>query len=348
MTPSDFPARPDDTPSYGKVGVLLVALGTPDAPTYGALRRYLAEFLSDPRVIEVPRLIWLPILYGPILTFRPARSARAYSKIWDRERGESPLRTITRDQAEGLQARLQDSGVVVDWAFRYGQPTMRDKLRHMREIGVDRLLVFPLYPHYSATTVASVHDKLFDELKPLRWQPALRTMPPYHDDPTFISHLAQSVRTSLKENEFTPDVIMASYHSIPQSYWDKGDPYPCHCKKTTRLLGEALGFNADQLITTYQSRVGPTKWVGPYTDEMAEKLAKDGVKRLAVLAPAFVADCVETLEEINIELRETFLQAGGEDFHYIPCLNATPSGLDVLETQIRRELMGWIDSLGAA
>lgn len=336
-----FPPRPADTPPFGKTGVLIVALGTPDAPTYGALRRYLAEFLSDPRVIEVPRPIWLPILYGPILTFRPAKSAKAYAKIWDYERGESPLRTITRDQSEGLQDRLGDD-IIVDWAFRYGNPSIGESLERMRANGVDRLLLFPLYPHYSATTVGSTQDKFFEELGRLRWQPAIRTMPAYHDDPVFIDRLGASVTDSLASLDWQPEKIVASYHSIPQAYWEKGDPYPCHCLKTTRLLGERLGMDGDRLITTYQSRVGPTKWVGPYTDYTVEKLASEGVKRLAVLAPAFTADCVETLEEISIELQETFREAGGEQFHYIPCLNATPSGLEVLEAQIRRELSGWL------
>ena len=339
MTPA-FPERPSDTPPFGKTGVVIIALGTPDAPTYGALRRYLAEFLSDPRVIEVPRPIWLPILYGPLLTFRPLESAKAYAKIWDQERGESPLRTITRDQAHGLQDRLGPD-IEVAWAFRYGNPSTGKVLAEMRAKGVDRLLVFPVYPHYSATTVASSQDKVFSEMRKMRWQPAIRTMPPYHDEPVFIDRLAQSVRTSLDGLDWEPERIIASYHSIPQAYWDKGDPYPCHCLKTTRLLGESLGIGSDTLMTTYQSRVGPTKWVGPYTDHTVEALAKEGVKRIAVLAPAFTADCVETLEEISIELQETFIEAGGEKFHYIPCLNATAGGLDVLEAQIRRELQGW-------
>lgn len=339
--PHQFPTRPETTPPHGKLGVLIIALGTPTAPTYRALRSYLAEFLADPRVIEVPRPLWLPILYGPILTFRPAKSAKAYAKIWDMDRNESPLRTITRDQSEGLQARLGDD-IIVDWAFRYGTPSIGERLNAMKDAGVDRLLVFSLYPHYSATTVASAHDKLFDELKAMRWQPAIRLVPPYFDDPVYIDALKQSVEAGLSAMAFEPERIIASYHSIPQAYWDKGDPYPCHCLKTTRLLGEALGMGADRLMTTYQSRVGPTKWVGPYTDKAVEALAaEEGVKKIAVLAPAFSADCVETLEEINMELRETFLEAGGTHFDYIPCLNATSLGLDVLEAQIRRELGGW-------
>lgn len=337
------PAAGPDHPSlrYGKTGVLLVALGTPDAPTYWPVRRYLAEFLSDSRVIEVPKPLWLPILYGPILTFRSAKSARAYAKIWDYERGESPLRTITRDQSAALQATLGDD-IVVDWAFRYGAPSIEDRLSAMKEAGCDRILVAALYPHYSATTTASVYDKVFDVLKTMRWQPTLRTLPPYHDHPAYIAALADSARTSLEDLDWKPDAVLASYHSIPQAYWDKGDPYPCQCQKTSRLLGDALGKEPDFLHTSFQSRVGPTKWVGPYTDHYTEQLAAEkGVKKLAVMAPGFSSDCLETLEEINMELRETFLEAGGTHFHYIPCLNASEAGMDVLATVIGENLAGW-------
>ena len=330
----------------GKVGVLLVALGTPDAPTPSALRRYLKEFLSDPRVIEVPRLLWLPILYGPILTFRPKKSAHAYGQIWDTERNESPLRTITRDQSDALAALLAeqdtDQDILVDWAFRYGQPSIEDKIKDMHNAGVDKLLIFSLYPQYSASTVASVNDKVYEVLSTMRWQPTLRTVPVYYDQPSYIEALAGSVKDSLDGLDWTPEHILASYHSIPQAYWDKGDPYPCQCFKTTRLLGEALDMTGDYLQSSFQSRVGPSKWVGPYSDKKVEQLAKSGVKKLAILAPAFSADCVETLEEINIGLRETFMEHGGTHFHYIPCLNAAPDGMVMLKSLVEKELAGWI------
>jgi len=324
-----------------KVGILLISLGTPDAPTYAAVRRYLKEFLSDPRVIETPRLVWLPILYGPILTFRPARSARAYQKIWDQERGESPLRTFSRSQAEKLQKIMGDKAEI-EWAFRYGSPSIEQGLNGLREKGCDRILLFALYPQYSATSTATAYDKAFDVLKSMRWQPAVRTVPAYFDDPTYINQLACSIKESLGEIDWQPDVLLASYHSIPKSYWDRGDPYPCHCQKTSRLLSEKMGISESFLQTSFQSRVGPTKWVGPYTDKKVMELAEEGVKKLAVVAPAFSADCLETLEEINMELRETFLKAGGTHFHYIPCLNDTEGGIKVLDSISKNELKGWL------
>lgn len=336
LRPADHPATPT-----GKTGVLLVHLGTPDAPTYGAVRRYLAEFLSDPRVVEMPKPLWLPILYGPILTFRPARSARAYAKVWNRELNESPLRTISRAQAEGLASAMGDGAHVV-WAARYGNPSMEGAFEELKAKGCDRILIFALYPQYSATTVASVHDEAFRILKKMRWQPAIRTMPAFHDHAHYIGGLKTSVETALAGLDWQPEAILASYHSIPKAYWDKGDPYPCQCFKTTRLLKEALGAKGDGLISTFQSRVGPTEWVGPYTDRKVEELAAKGVKRILVLAPAFLADCLETLEEINMELRHTFLSAGGEKFDYVPCLNADPAGISLLETLTREQLAGWI------
>jgi ferrochelatase len=326
---------------HGKIGMLMISLGTPDAPTYGALRRYLAEFLSDPRVIEVPRLLWLPILYGPLLTFRPGKSAKAYAKIWDEERNESPLRTISRDQAEKMQERFGND-VEIEWAFRYGNPSIETGIKALKDKGCERILMFALYPHYSATTVASAYDKVFEILGKMRWQPAVRTMPPYHDYPVFIDALADSVTHDLSTLDWQPDHILASYHSIPKAYFDKGDPYPCHCWKTSRLLSEKLSLPEGKLISSFQSRVGPTEWIGPYSDKTVEELAQKGVKKLVVLAPAFSADCVETLEEINMELRETFLENGGTHFHYIPCLNASGRGMDVLESVARDELKGWL------
>lgn len=320
----------------------MINLGTPDEPTYWSVRRYLEEFLSDRRVIEFPRLFWLPILYGIILTFRPARAAAAYRRIWNHDKGESPLRTIARDQAEKMAEKLGDD-VTVSWAFRYGKPSIEQGLVELKRAGCDKILVAALYPHYSSTTTASVHDEVFNVLAKMRWQPALRTLPPYFDDKVYIDALAESVKSALESLDFQPDKILASYHSIPQSYWYKGDPYPCHCKKTSRLLNSALGLKDGLMETSYQSRVGP-KWVGPFTDKRAEEMAeKENIKKLVVLAPAFSADCLETLEEINMELRESFLEAGGTHFHYIPCLNATKPGIDMLETLIRKDLRGWID-----
>lgn len=327
--------------SYGKTGVLLISLGTPDAPTYSAVRRYLREFLSDPRVIETPRLLWLPILYGPILTFRPARSARAYAKIWDHEKGESPLRGYSREQAVKMQELLGEE-VEVDWAFRYGTPSIESRLTALKEKGCDRILLFALYPQYSATSTGTAYDKAFEVLQKVRWQPAVRTVPPYHDNAGYIDALAQSVEGSLQTIDWQPDILLASYHSIPASYFKAGDPYPCQCRKTSRLLMEKLGMTEEQFQTSFQSRVGPTEWVGPYTDKTVEELAAKGVKKLAVLAPAFSSDCLETLEEINMELRETFMEAGGTHFHYIPCLNAEPTGMAMLEAIVRRELSGWL------
>ncbi len=326
----------------GKIGLLLVALGTPDAPTYGAVRRYLAEFLSDPRVIEVPKWLWWPILHGPILTFRSGRSAKAYARIWDEGLNQSPLLTITRDQAAAMQGRFGHD-IVVRWAFRYGSTSIESQLDVLRDAGCDRILIAPLYPHYSATTTATVQDKVFDYLSAVRWQPAIRTLPPYFDNPVYIDTMADHISHALSALDWTPDALLASYHSIPEAYWHKGDPYPCHCRKTSRLLAENLKFDDGFLHTSFQSRVGPTKWVGPYTDHYAEMLVKDrGVRNLAVVAPAFSADCLETLEEIDMELRDSFLAAGGERFAYIPCLNASPHGVDMLADLIHNELRGWI------
>ncbi|WP_286830141.1 MULTISPECIES: ferrochelatase [Kordiimonas] len=335
--------KPTDHPTvaHGKLGILMLSLGTPDAPTYTAVRKYLAEFLSDPRVIETPRLIWLPILHGPILTFRSGKSAKAYAKIWDNERGESPLRTYARSQAEKLQAAF-GAEAEVEWAFRYGTPSTKDGLTALRDKGCDRILLFALYPQYSATTTATAYEKAFDVMREMRWMPSVRTVPAYFDTLEYPSALAASVKDSLAGLDWEPEKILASYHSIPRSYWDKGDPYPCHCFKTSRLLNDALDLEDGKLVTSFQSRVGPTEWVQPYTDKTVEQMAKDGVKKLAVLAPAFSQDCLETLEEINMELRETFLENGGTHFHYIPCLNDTEQGMWVLESVARNELKGWL------
>lgn len=338
--------KPEGHPEirHGRIGVLLVNLGTPDATDVASMRRYLREFLSDPRVIEYPRALWLPILEGVILRRRPKSSGAAYDKIWDRERDESPLRIFTRSKCEKLGAALAKHGekLTVDWAMRYGNPSIPDRLTELKDQGCERILIFPLYPQYSASTTATVNDKVFETLMKWRWQPAIRTVPPYFDDPVYIDALAQSVRAALGELDFEPQLTLASYHGIPKSYFDKGDPYHCHCQKTTRLLREALGWDEDRLMTTFQSRFGPAEWLTPYTDETLKELPGKGIKRIAVMSPGFVSDCLETLDEIANEGREIFLEAGGEAFAYIPCLNDSPAGMKVIGTIAERELMGWV------
>jgi ferrochelatase len=340
-------ARPEGHPSVasGKVGVLIVNLGTPEATDYWSMRRYLKEFLSDRRVIETPRLIWWPILNLIILTKRPGPKGRDYEKIWNKERNEGPLKTITAAQASGLGERLAARPtarpVVVDWAMRYGKPSIASRLAALQAQGCDRILLVPLYPQYCAATSATVCDKAFDALKAMRWQPTLRVAAPYYDDPVYIEALARSARAALAKLDFEPEVLLASFHGIPQAYFDKGDPYYCHCAKTTRLLREALGFDEKRLRMTFQSRFGGAEWLKPYTDETVRTLAREGVKRLAVLTPGFAADCLETLEEIGVENAEYFHHAGGEKFAALACLNDSDEGLDVLETVARRELQGW-------
>jgi ferrochelatase len=322
----------------GRVGVLLVNLGTPDGTDYRSMRRYLKEFLSDRRVIEWNPLLWQPILNLIVLQKRPQRSGKLYEAIWNKELNESPLRTFTRSQAEKLAPALGKS-VDVDWAMRYGQPAIGPRLKDLFQRGCDRILVLPLYPQYSASTTATVSDKVFETLAGMRWQPSLRIAPPYHDDAAYIAALAASVRRAAGTAD--PQIVLASYHGIPQSYFDKGDPYYCHCMKTTRLLREALGWPADRLITTFQSRFGPEEWLRPYTDETVKELAQKGVKRLAVINPGFASDCLETLEEIAVGSAEIFREHGGEAFAHIPCLNDSADGMRVIEAIVRRELMGW-------
>ncbi|HEX5778896.1 MAG TPA: ferrochelatase, partial [Xanthobacteraceae bacterium] len=283
----------------GKIGVLLVNLGTPDATDYWSMRRYLKEFLSDRRVIETNRVLWWFVLNFIILTRRPQAKGRDYDKIWNRERNESPLRTITRSQAEKLAASYADeSRVLVDWAMRYGNPSIPSRLEAMQKSGCERILVVPLYPQYAAATTATVADKVFDALKQMRWQPAIRIAAPYYDDPAYIDALAASIERDLAALPWKPDAIIASYHGIPQDYADKGDPYPAHCAETTRLLRARLGMDESQLRMTFQSRFGRAEWIKPYTDETVKALAAGGVKNLAVVTPGFAADCLETLEEI--------------------------------------------------
>ena len=328
---------------HGRVGVLLVNLGTPDGTGYWPVRRYLKEFLSDRRVIEVNPILWSLILNLFILPRRPFKTGEAYRAIWMAETDESPLRAYTRRQAIALAGTIGASDeIVVDWAMRYGQPSIKAKLAELKAAGCDRILVFALYPQYSAATTATVYDKAFDALKAMRWQPAVRTVPSYHDDPGYIDALAVSIERHLATLPWTPDVILASFHGLPKRYFDQGDPYHCHCAKTARLLRERLGLDERRLRLTFQSRFGREEWLQPYTDETLAALPAEGVRSLAVVMPGFVADCVETLEEIAIAGRETFLEAGGENFAAIPCLNDSDVGTAVLDRIVRRELGGWI------
>ena len=329
--PPEHPAIPPR-----KVGVLLINLGTPDGPDARSVRRYLGEFLSDRRVVEIPQIAWQPILRGIVLTTRPKKSAHAYAQVW-RDDG-SPLAAITRAQAE----RLTDAwgpGVLVDWAMRYGNPSIGSRLQAMKDAGCERILLAPLYPQYCAATTATANDKAFAYLAGLRWQPAIRTLPPYHDDPAYIAALKDSVESSLANLDFTPDAIVASFHGMPRRTLALGDPYHCHCQKTARLLSEAMGR---ELVVAFQSRFGPAKWLGPATDETLAELAGKGVRKVAIFAPGFSADCLETLEELAIRGKETFLTAGGTDFAYLPCLNDEDGGVEMLRSILTRELEGWV------
>jgi protoporphyrin/coproporphyrin ferrochelatase len=329
--------------AFGRVGVLLVNLGTPDATDYSSMRRYLKEFLSDRRVIETNRVLWWFILNFLVLTRRPQAKGRDYDKIWNMERNEGPLRTITRSQAEKLAAHYaSDKRVLVDWAMRYGNPSIASRLEAMQRTGCERILVVPLYPQYAAATTATVADKVFDALKTMRWQPAIRIAPPWHDEPVYIEAVASSMERDLAALPWRPDVILASYHGIPQEYFDKGDPYHCYCAKTTRLLRERLKLPDDKLRMTFQSRFGRAEWIKPYTDETVKSLARSGVKNMAVVTPGFTTDCLETLEEIAGENAEFFHHEGGENFRAIPCLNDSDGGMAVIRTVVERELKGWI------
>ena len=329
--PADHPAIPSP-----KVGVLLVNLGTPDGPDTKSVRRYLGEFLSDRRVVEIPQIAWQPILRGIVLTTRPKKSAHAYQQVW-RDDG-SPLAAITRAQADALQGAF-GPGVIVDWAMRYGNPAIGDRVQAMKDAGCERILLAPLYPQYCAATSATANDKAFAKLATMRWQPAVRTLPPYHDDPAYIAALKASVESSLAQLSFEPDVLIASFHGMPKRTLQLGDPYHCHCQKTARLLSEAMGR---ELIVAFQSRFGPAKWLGPATDETLAALPAQGAKKVAIFAPGFSADCLETLEELAIRGRETFEEAGGTDFAYLPCLNDEAEGLAMLRTILARELAGWV------
>ena len=326
----------------GRIGVLLLNLGTPDGTSYWPMRRYLKEFLSDPRVIEVPRWKWWLILNLIILSVRPGLKGKDYAKIWNRQRDEGPLKTITRAQAEKLAAGFSEERVVIDWAMRYANPTTRDRMQYLQLEGCDRILVVPLYPQYAAATTATACDEAFRALMRMRWQPAVRVAPAYFDDPVYIDALAASIRTHLAGLDFEPEAVISSFHGMPQRYLESGDPYHCQCQKTSRLLRERLGWAGDRWHTTFQSRFGYEPWLQPYTVVEVARLARSGVKRLAVVAPGFSADCLETLEELDMENRAVFLANGGESFTVVPCLNDSEPGLRVIEHIVRRELAGWL------
>jgi ferrochelatase len=319
-----------------RIGVLLINLGTPNTPEPGSVRLYLKEFLSDPRVIEIPQLVWQPILRGIILTTRPKKSAHAYQQVWTEE--GSPLAAITRRQAKALAGAFGEL-VLVDHAMRYGRPAIAERIEALKAQGCERILIAPLYPQYCAATTATANDEAFAHLRRMRWQPAVRTLPPYPDDPLYIDALKRSLEESLAALDFEPQEIVASFHGMPQRTLELGDPYHCHCRKTARLLGEAMGR---ELTVAFQSRFGRAKWLEPATDVTLAALPERGVTRIAIFAPGFSADCLETLEELAIRGRETFLQAGGTHFAYLPCLNDGGPGIDMLRSLIGRELEGWL------
>ena len=337
----DHPKVPEQ-----KVGILIANLGTPDNYDYWSMRRYLGEFLSDKRVIDYPAYLWQPLLQLIILTSRPFRSGVAYKSIWNEDQGESPLMTITKAQTAKIKDRaneLYGDNVVVDFAMRYGNPSTKSKVREMVAKGCSKILFFPLYPHYAGATSATANDQFFRALMEEKWQPIARVVEPYFDDTAYIDALAQSVEKAYAEAENKPDVLVCSYHGVPKRYLMQGDPYHCQCQKTTRLLKERLGWADTDIVTTFQSKFGPEEWLKPYTVEEVARLAEeDGKKRIAVIAPAFSADCIETLEEINEEIKESFEEAGGEEFTYIPCLNDDDAHIDALTRIISRNLQGWL------
>jgi ferrochelatase len=336
-------AKPAAGPAAKRIGVLLVNLGTPDSADAQGVRVYLKEFLSDPRVIENQGLRWKLVLHGIILRIRPARKARDYLKIWNTERNESPLKTITRAQSDKLAAAIAGHGdVVVDWAMRYGNPSIRSGIDALAAQGCDRLLVVPLYPQYSAATSATVCDEVLRVLSRMRVQPTLRVTPPYYDDPDYIEALAVSIAAHLATLPFQPELTVVSFHGMPQQYIDKGDPYQAQCMATTEALRKRMGLDASRLILTFQSRFGFGQWLQPYTDKTIARLAKDGVRRIAVVTPGFSADCLETLEEIAQENAEIFTHNGGERFAAIPCLNDSDPGMNVIRKLVLRGLQGWI------
>ncbi len=315
--------------SFGKTGVLIVNLGTPDSTSWFDIRKYLKEFLSDRRVIEVNPFLWKIILNLFILTFRPSKTAKAYKKIWFEKENMSPLRFYTKSQTEKLGNEIKDGKVLVDYAMRYGNPSIKNVIKKLHDKGCENLIVLPLYPQYASATTATVCDEVYKTLSKMRWQPSLQVIPHYESEPLYINALVNSINRKISEIDWKPDLIVASYHGIPKKYFDKGDPYQCYCQKTSRLISEK--FNKIPLITTFQSRFGPQEWLQPYTDKTFEKLPKNGKKNILVICPGFSSDCVETLEEISIQGKETFIEFGGENFDLIPCLNDNDDHINLLK-----------------
>ncbi len=339
--PADHPKIPSE-----KVGVLVANLGTPDATDYWSMRRYLGEFLSDKRVIDYSAWLWQPLLQLVILSKRPFTSGAAYKSIWNEAANESPLMTITKAQTAALKTEMAQrygDDVMVDFCMRYGNPSTESKVRAMVDAGCTKILFFPLYPQYAGATSATANDQFFRALMKEKWQPIARVVPPYFDDPAYIDALAQSVEKAYASADKKPDILVCSYHGVPERYLREGDPYHCQCQKTTRLLKERLGWDDALIKTTFQSKFGPEEWLKPYTVEEVARLAESGKKNIAVCAPAFSADCIETLEEINEEIKESFEHAGGEHFTYIPCLNDDPAHIAALSGVIAQNLRGWLD-----
>ena len=327
----------------GKIGVLLINLGTPEGTSYWPMRRYLKEFLSDRRVIEVNPIVWWVLLNGVILMLRPKKSGHAYEQIWNHALNESPLKTITRSQAAKLGQRFTDlPQVIVDWGMRYRLPPTAERIQALKDQGCDRILLFPLYPQYSAATTATALDKAFDTLKAMRWQPAVRSVPPYYDNATHIEALATTLEKHLESLGWVPDLILASFHGLPKSYFMAGDPYHCHCMKTARLLAERLKLPRDKLRVVFQSRFGKAEWLQPYAQQTVEELPGKGVKNLVMIMPGFASDCVETLEEVAIGLKQTFEEKGGERFSVVPCLNDSEESVTMMEKIVRNEILGWV------
>ena len=319
---------------FGKTGVLIINLGTPDSTSWWDIRKYLKEFLSDRRVIEVNPIVWQIILNLFILTFRPSKTAYAYKKIWRKDTNESPLLFFTRNQAIKLSDKIGNEKIIVDFAMRYGNPSIRKRLNNMKEKGCEHIIILPLYPQYAAATTATVCDEVYRSLMSMRWQPSLQIIPHYESEPRYIDALIKSIEKKIREIKWKPDLIISSYHGIPKSYFDKGDPYQCYCQKTTRLMNER--FNTIKIKTTFQSRFGPQEWLKPYTDKTLENLPKSGIKNLLVICPGFASDCVETLEEINMAGRESFIKNGGENFDLIPCLNDSSEHIDLFQYLVKK------------
>ena len=320
--------------NFGKTGILIINLGTPDSTSWWDIRKYLKEFLSDKRVIEVNPIIWQIILHLFILTFRPSKTAHAYKKIWRKDTNESPLLYFTRNQAEKLRSRIGNENLIVDFAMRYGNPSIKVKLQELKDLGCENIVILPLYPQYAAATTATVCDEVYRSLMKMRWQPSLQIIPHYESEPDYINALINSIEQKVNSINWKPDLIISSYHGIPKKYFDKGDPYHCYCQKTTRLMKEK--YKLINIETTFQSRFGPQEWLTPYTDKTLESLPNKGIKNVLVICPGFASDCVETLEEINIQGRESFISNGGKNFDLIPCLNDTDQQIKLFEKLVKK------------